>query len=94
MQLAAEAMLLAALAIVVVGTLLSLPRVRRVRRRARALSSSLAADQAEIRALLERQAELQEEARSLRETEVRLLRWLRHPLVRAVWASYRIRRRP
>ena len=92
MQLAAEAMLLAAAASVVVGTLLSLPRVLRVRRRARALSSSLAAGRAEIRALLEHQAELLEEARSLRETEPRLLRWLRHPLVRALWTSYRIRR--
>ena len=93
MQLAAEAMLAAAAAVAVVGTLLTLPRVFRVRRRVRALLGSLAAGQAETQALLAREAELWAEARDLRETELRLLRWLRHPLVRALWASYRIRRR-
>jgi len=93
MQLLGQALLVAAAALVVVGLILSLPRVLRVRRRARSLARDLAAQRAEIEALLEEQARLREEAGRSSEPQRRLLRWLRHPLVGALWASYRIRRR-
>src|SRR5439155_1049810 len=41
----------------------------------------------------EEEARLREEAGRSSEPQRRLLRWLRHPLVGALWASYRIRRR-
>jgi hypothetical protein len=85
-------MLVAAAVLVVVGVLASLPRVLRVRRRARALSRSLAANRHEVRALFEEQARLQGEAERLTQPQRRLLRWLRHPLVAALWASHRMRR--
>ena len=85
-------MLVAAAALVVVGLLATLPRVLRVRRRAQALSRSLAASRQEVLALFEEQARLSEEGGRLTQPQRRLLRWLRHPLVGALWASYRMRR--
>jgi hypothetical protein len=85
-------MLVAAAVLVVVAVLASLPRVLRVRRRARALSRSLAANRHEVRALFEEQARLRGEAGGLSQPQRRLLRWLRHPLVAALWASNRMRR--
>src|SRR2546427_10650842 len=93
MALVGQAMLAAAAALVLVGLLLSLPRALRLRRLARALSRSLATHRGELEALLEEQARLREEAGRSSEPQRRLLRWLRHPLVGALWASYRIRRR-
>jgi hypothetical protein len=85
-------MLVAAAILVVTGLLASLPRALRVRRRARALSSALAASQDEVRALVEEQTLLREEAGRLTQPQRRLLRWLRHPLIGALWTSYRMRR--
>jgi len=93
LALAGQAMLIAAAALALVGLLLSLPRVLRVRRRARALSRALAIHRAEIAALLEEQARLREHAGRSGEPLHRLIRLLRHPLVGALWASHRIRRR-
>jgi len=93
MALVGQAMLAAAAALVLVGLLLSLPRAVRMRRLARALSRSAATYRGELEALLEEHARLREEAGRTSEPQRRLLRWLRHPLAGALWASYRIRRR-
>ena len=93
MALVGQVMLAAAAALVLVGLLLSLPRALRLRRLARALSRSLATHRKELEALLEEQARLRKKAGRSSEPQRRLLRWLRHPLVGALWASYRIRRR-
>jgi hypothetical protein len=85
-------MLAAAAALVVAGVLASMPRALRVRRRARGLSRTMAASQDELRALVEEQARLRATTGRLTQPQRRLLRWLRHPLVGALWASYRIRR--
>ena len=85
-------MLVAAAALVVAGVLASMPRALRVRRRARALSRTMAASQDQLRALVEEQARLRGTTGSLTQPQRRLLRWLRHPLVGALWASFRIRR--
>jgi hypothetical protein len=86
-------MLAAAAALVVAGVLVSMPRVLRVRRRARALFRTMAASQDELRALVEEQSRLRGQTGRLTQPQRSLLRWLRHPLVGALWASYRIRRR-
>jgi hypothetical protein len=93
MDLAGQAMLITAGGLVLIGLLDSLPRFLRVRRRALDLSHALATHRAELVALLEEQARLQDEVGRSSEPQRRLLRWLRHPLVGALWASYRIRRR-
>jgi hypothetical protein len=86
-------MLVVASAVVLVMVAVTLPRVRRARRRARVLSSSLAHSRAEVLALLVERDRLGEEAGRLSAPERRLLRLLRHPLVGALFRSYRIRRR-
>ena|SRR5438105_1512777 len=93
MDLAGQVMLVAAAVLVLVGLLLSLPGILRLRRRARALSRSLAVHQAEVAALLQEQARLQDEAGRSGQPLRRLVRWLRHPLVGAFLTSYRMRRR-
>jgi hypothetical protein len=52
----------------------------------------MAASQDELRALVEEQARLRSKTGRLTEPQRRLLRRLRHPLIGALWASYRIRR--
>jgi len=69
-------MLVAAAALVVAGVLASMPRALRVRRRARALSRTMAASQDQLRALVEEQARLRGTTGSLTQPQRRLLRWL------------------
>lgn len=93
MVLAGQAMLVLAAGLLLVGAGIAVPRAFRVRRRARLLSRSLAAGRAEVLALLEERTRLQEETARLSAPGRRTLRWVRHPLVGALWKSYRIRRR-
>jgi hypothetical protein len=93
LALVGQAMLVAAGGLVLIGIAISLPRVLRVRRRASALSGSLAAHRRELEVLLEEGARLQEEAGRSSGALRRLLLRLRHPLVGALWTSYRTRRR-
>ncbi len=88
-----QVMLAAAAAVMLVVALVALWRLRRVRRRVRGLSSALETSRSGMLALVDRQGSLQAETVHLAHPARRALRWIRNPLVGALFASYRRRRR-
>ena len=88
-----QIMLAAGFGLGLVGTIATLPRALRVRRRAIALRSTIKSNRAEIVAALETLAALQQETEQLLVPWRRLARWLRHPLVVATVQWYLRRRR-
>ena len=87
-----QIMLAAGVGLGLVGTIATLPRALRVRRRAIALQSTIESNRAEIVAALETLAALQQETEQLLVPWRRLGRRLRHPLVVATVQWY-LRRR-
>jgi hypothetical protein len=88
-----QVLVVVALVAALIGALATLPRLLRVRRRARALSARLETARLELEEglvlLAERSAETDELLRPL----LRLRRWAGHPLSIALFQSYRRRRR-
>ncbi|OLC16932.1 MAG: hypothetical protein E6I23_07990 [Chloroflexi bacterium] len=60
-------------------------------RRMQALSRQLSSERAELQADVERLKRAMEETKALWRPYMRILRWLRHPLVLALLGSYRRR---
>jgi hypothetical protein len=89
---AGQVMLVVAAGVTLVALLAVLPRALRVRRLAKGLHASLVAWQAEVEAALERLMAGREETEALLLPWRRLRRWLRHPLVVALF-QWQMRRR-
>lgn len=83
----------AAVLALAVGAIAILPGVARVVRRARSLERIATEHKAGLQTLGRRLTELRAENEVLLKPVRRALRWARHPLVVALWSSYRIRRR-
>ena len=84
-------LVIAVLAVVVELALMALWSVR-MARKSKALSERLMAEQAELRADVERLQASVAETRALWQPYRRLLRWLRHPIAIALVQSYARRR--
>jgi hypothetical protein len=90
---AGQAMLVAALLLVLVGLLVTLPRLLRVRRQVVGLRVRVEAARAEVLGELEEFEHRKQEADQLMRPIRRLRKWLRHPLSVAAFQSYRRRGR-
>lgn len=90
---AGELMLAAALALMLLGILASLPRALRVRRRLLGLQATMAQSRQELVIALDQLARVRREGEELSRPVIRLRRWLTHPLVAALLRSYLRRRR-
>jgi hypothetical protein len=88
-----QVLLVACGVVVLAGALTTLPRLLRVRRRARALSVQLQAARLELDEGLELLAERSAETDEILKPLLRLRRWAGHPLSIALFQSYRRRRR-
>ena len=90
--LAGQVMLVAGATLLVAGLAAVLPRLLRVRRRARLVQARLAAAEVDTRLALELLLRQRAETDALLDPWRRLLRWARHPLVVATVRWY-LRRR-
>jgi hypothetical protein len=86
-------MLVTALLLVLIGMLVTLPRLLRVRRQALALRVRVEAARAEVVGELGELEQRRQEADQLMRPIRRLRKWLRHPLSVAAFQSYRRRGR-